>query len=59
MAVPREDRVKRIDPASNAIADTVPVRGGPAAVAIGEGSVWASSPRGGTVTRIDPAQPRG
>ena len=36
------------------IADTVRVAGGPAAVAIGEGAVWVTSRRGGTLTRIDP-----
>lgn len=54
MTVPLEDRVKRIDPASNAIADTIRVAGGPAAVATGAGAVWATSRRDGTLTRIDP-----
>ena len=56
--VPLEDRVKRIDPATNAITDTVRVARRPRRVAIGAGAVWVTSRRGGTVTRIDPATAR-
>ena len=65
VAVPLEDRVKRIDPATNAIADTVRVPGGPGAVAIGAGAVWVTSRRGGDGdadrsrdrARVDPHDP--
>jgi ABC-type transport system substrate-binding protein len=56
VTVPLEDRVKRIDPATNAIAEVVRVGGGPAAVALGAAALWVASHRAGTVTRIDPRQ---
>ena len=55
--MPLEDRVKRINPATNAIEDTVRVDGAPAGVAIGAGSVWVTSRRGGKLTRIEPGAP--
>ena len=54
VAVPLEDRVKRIDPTSNVIADTVRVQGGPSAVAAGAGGRLGARVRARTLTRIDP-----
>jgi YVTN family beta-propeller protein len=55
------DRVVRIDPATNRVVASVPVRGSPFQIAAGEGSVWVTgnSAEGGDVLhRIDPATNR-
>jgi YVTN family beta-propeller protein len=43
-----------IDPATNAVVGEVPVGGRPAAVAVGEGSVWVGNRDDATLLRIDP-----
>ena len=49
-----DDAVLRVDTATNTVAATIPVPGGPVGVAFGAGSLWVSS-EDGKVTRIDPA----
>ena len=44
----------RVDTATNTVAATIPVPGGPVGVAFGAGSLWVSSDDG-KVARIDPA----
>jgi YVTN family beta-propeller protein len=48
------DSVVAIDPATGAVAGEIPVGGRPAAVAVGEGSVWVGNRDDGTLLRIDP-----
>jgi YVTN family beta-propeller protein len=43
-----------IDPGSNDVAGSVPVGVDPAAITVGEGSVWAANTADETVSRIDP-----
>jgi YVTN family beta-propeller protein len=49
-----DDGVSRIDPASNAVAVTLPVVATPRGVAVGQGSVWAVVPGNDTLWQIDP-----
>ena len=42
-----------IDPGSNTVVDSVPVGIRPAAVAVGEGSIWVANTEDETVSRID------
>jgi peptide/nickel transport system substrate-binding protein len=46
--------VSRIDPATNAVSDTVGVGGSPTAIATGHGALWIGDASGGAVVRIDP-----
>jgi peptide/nickel transport system substrate-binding protein len=56
LAEPSEGRVTRVDVATGATADRIPIGGtGPSAIAFGGGSVWAASVPGDTLIRIDPA----
>jgi peptide/nickel transport system substrate-binding protein len=48
--------VSRIDPATNAVLKTIPVRDGPSNLAIGRDAVWVSNRRDDSVTRIDPVR---
>ncbi len=50
----RADSVAVIDPNTNRFVTDVPVGRRPAAIAIGEGSVWVASAGDRTVSRIDP-----
>jgi YVTN family beta-propeller protein len=50
--------VSQIDPSTNRLLRTLPVGDGPIGVAAGEGAVWVTNHREGTVTRIDPASGR-
>jgi YVTN family beta-propeller protein len=43
-----------IDPATDAVVDSIPVGSGPGPIAVGEGSVWVANVNDQTVTRIDP-----
>jgi YVTN family beta-propeller protein len=52
------DAVVRIDPALNAIVETIRVGDGPHAIAAGAGSIWVVNRQGHTVTRIDPRRNR-
>jgi len=49
------DSLLRIDPATNAIAATIPIGEDPAGVAVGEGAVWVVSRKDSEVSRIDPS----
>jgi hypothetical protein len=54
---PGGPRVVRLDPATNRVAASVPVRGSPFEIAAGEGSVWVtgnSAEDGDVLHRIDP-----
>ena len=44
----------RIDPATNDIVKTIKIGGNPAAVAVGEGSVWVADPATRSVIRVNP-----
>jgi DNA-binding SARP family transcriptional activator/streptogramin lyase len=44
----------RIDPVTNSVKRVIPIGGYPAAVAVGEGSVWVADPGTRSVVRIDP-----
>jgi peptide/nickel transport system substrate-binding protein len=55
VADPQTQAVERVDLASAAITDRVPVPGQPGSIAAGDGAVWVASTLGGTITRIDPA----
>ncbi len=48
----------RIDPATNFVETTILVGGRPAAVAVGEGSVWVADPGTRSVVRVDPENNR-
>jgi peptide/nickel transport system substrate-binding protein len=51
--------VSRIDPATNAVKETIPVDEGPSGVAVAPGgSVWVSSALAGTLSKIDPSAGR-
>jgi YVTN family beta-propeller protein len=54
VALSDDNVVLRVDTATNAVAATIPVPGGPVGVAFGAGSLWVSSDDG-KVARIDPA----
>ena len=49
-----DDKVARIDPATQSVTNTIAVGRSPAGVAVGAGSVWVANSGDGTVTRIDP-----
>ena len=49
------DSVRRIDPATNRLAETFPTGRTPAGIAAGFGAVWVANSRDGTVTRYDPS----
>jgi serine/threonine protein kinase len=49
------DVVRRVDAASNRLAETFPTGRLPLAVAVGFGAVWVANSRDGTVTRYDPS----
>ena len=44
----------RIDPTTNDVVETIKIGGSPAAVAVGEGSVWIADPATRSVVRVDP-----
>jgi 40-residue YVTN family beta-propeller repeat len=46
--------VQRIDPMTNRVVATIPVRCQPRFLAVGEGGVWVLNQADGTVSRIDP-----
>jgi tRNA A-37 threonylcarbamoyl transferase component Bud32/streptogramin lyase len=52
--VPGGDTLVRIDPTTNAVAETIPVGRKASAVAVGGDYVWATSFADGSVWRIDP-----
>jgi YVTN family beta-propeller protein len=54
---PADNRVVRIDPATNRVVATVPVGRAPSGLAVGAGAVWVALPQGG-LGRIDPASNR-
>ena len=54
----RDDRVLRIDPATNVVVATVPVPGAPRVLATGGGSLWVGGGDDDTLTRIDPRTDR-
>ncbi|MGN6166759.1 MAG: ABC transporter substrate-binding protein, partial [Solirubrobacteraceae bacterium] len=47
--------VSRIDPATHAVVQTIPVGSTPGGIAVGAGAVWVANNFRGTVSRIDPA----
>jgi streptogramin lyase len=53
LACPGENKVLRVDGATNVVDKSIDVADGPEAIAIGEGSVWVLSAKG-KVERIDP-----
>ena len=55
---PGDNRVLRIDPATNQIVATIPVERAPSGLAVGAGAIWVSRHSDGTVARIDPATNR-
>jgi virginiamycin B lyase len=55
---PPDDRVVRIDPATNQVAATIGVGRAPSGLAVGAGAVWVSRRSDGAVVRIDPATNR-
>jgi DNA-binding beta-propeller fold protein YncE len=52
---PLHDSTRRIDPATNRLAEMFPTGRVPAAIAVGAGAVWVANSRDGTVTRYDPS----
>jgi len=55
LTVGTEPDLLRIDPATNAVVDTIPAPAEAAAVRAGEGSLWVTRPRTGQLIRVDPA----
>jgi ABC-type transport system substrate-binding protein len=53
-AIPGGGQVLRVDPASGAVSDRIPVSEGPGVVAVGAGTVWAAKVPGDVIARIDP-----
>ncbi|HEX3623083.1 MAG TPA: Hsp70 family protein [Acidimicrobiales bacterium] len=47
-------QLARIDPATNAVTDTIPLGGKPQDVLVTAGAVWVSLPDDGVVVRVDP-----
>jgi class 3 adenylate cyclase/DNA-binding beta-propeller fold protein YncE len=47
--------IVRVDASTRKVVQTLPVGCCPGALAVGEGAVWVTNSRDGTVTRIDPA----
>ena len=54
VADPGAGKVSRVDPASGAEVDRIPVGGGPGSITSGAGAIWVASTVGATLTRIDP-----
>ena len=52
---PADNRVVRIDPATNEVVATIAVGRAASGLAVGAGAVWVSRRSDGTVVRIDPA----
>jgi YVTN family beta-propeller protein len=50
-----EDKLSRIDPATNTVVADIPVGTNPEGIAVTPGAVWVSNHRGGSIWRIDPA----
>src|SRR5215211_658047 len=55
---PADNRVVRIDPATNQVVATIGVGRAPSGLAVGAGGVWVSRRSDGAVVRIDPATNR-
>jgi virginiamycin B lyase len=55
---PSDNRVVRIDPATNEVVASVPVGRAPSGLAVGAGAVWVSRRSDGAVVRIDPTTNR-
>ena len=53
MVLHRDDRVARIDPATDQVAATIPADSGGPGVAAGGGGVWATDPEGSALLRLD------
>jgi YVTN family beta-propeller protein len=49
-----EDKLSRIDPATNTVVAEIPVGTNPEGITITPGAVWVSNHRGGSIWRIDP-----
>jgi peptide/nickel transport system substrate-binding protein len=54
LADARDQVVLRVDPATAAVVDRIPIGGEPGSVTSGAGAIWAASTIGGAVARIDP-----
>jgi YVTN family beta-propeller protein len=54
-AANKDQAVLRIDPATNRVVATIPVRQYPLAVSVGPGAVWVHNEDSSSVSRIDPA----
>ncbi|HTI28804.1 MAG TPA: YncE family protein [Methylomirabilota bacterium] len=50
-----EDKLSRIDPATNTVVAEIEVGTNPEGIAVTPGAVWVSNHRGGSIWRIDPA----
>jgi YVTN family beta-propeller protein len=55
---PADRRLWRLDPTHARVTATIPLRFVPAAVAVGDGSVWVTAQLDDTIARIDPATNR-
>jgi YVTN family beta-propeller protein len=53
-----DDLLSRINPATHAIVDQIPVGRGPAGVAVGGGEVWVANELDGTVSEVNPGAGR-
>jgi len=53
-----DDLLSRINPATHAIVDQIPVGRGPAGVAVGDGEVWVANQLDGTVSEVNPGAGR-
>jgi YVTN family beta-propeller protein len=51
---PRRDTLVRIDPATNEVAESIPVGPGASSVTVGDGYLWVTSYEDRTLWRIDP-----
>jgi YVTN family beta-propeller protein len=49
-----EDKLSRVDPATNTVVADIPVGTNPEGIAVTPGAVWVSNHRGGSIWRIDP-----
>jgi YVTN family beta-propeller protein len=49
-----DDLLSRINPATHAVVDQIPVGHGPAGVAVGGGEVWVANQLDGTVSEVNP-----
>ena len=50
--------LRRFDPESMTLAETIPLEGGSAGIAFGAGAAWIANPIADTVSRVDPSQNR-